>query len=204
MHNRFSDAYAKGQPLSFDKAGTSLASNEPMNSFTYRQPSPKHVRGTGAVAHRDTFGRNRKPRAAEPSHIATAIQHNTPETLVNDPRVKLEFGEERMILDDGLQPSMLCTKSGTLVVQSQLSKKPHPQERIFYPYASGDGRLARRRPDVDGFSAQAGRQWRQHRRRHRPATRRHDPGRWKRTSRRATSRAKAAGCCIRRTMTTAR
>jgi len=40
-----------------------------------------------------------------------------------------------MILDDGLQPSLLCTRSGTLVVQSQLSKKPHPQERIFYPYA---------------------------------------------------------------------
>jgi len=40
-----------------------------------------------------------------------------------------------MVLGDGLQPSMLCTKEGTLVVQSQLSTKPHPQERIFYPYA---------------------------------------------------------------------
>src|SRR5687767_8507953 len=35
----------------------------------------------------------------------------------------------------GLQPSMLCTKAGTLIVQSQLSTKPHPQPRIFYPYA---------------------------------------------------------------------
>jgi hypothetical protein len=64
-----------------------------------------------------------------------AVQRNTPETLVQDPRVSLTFGEERMILDDGLQPSMLCTKSGALVVQSQLSKKPHPQKRIFYPFA---------------------------------------------------------------------
>src|SRR6185369_3574083 len=72
--------------------------------------------------------------AQEPK-APTAIAHNNPETLVADPRVNLTFGDERMILDDGLQPSMLCTKSGTLVVQSQLSKKPHPQERIFYPYA---------------------------------------------------------------------
>src|SRR5262249_12528841 len=73
--------------------------------------------------------------AAEPSTTAASIQRNIPETLVSDPRLKLQFGEERMALDDGLQPSMLCTKSGTLVVQSQLSKKPHPQQRIFYPYA---------------------------------------------------------------------
>lgn len=63
------------------------------------------------------------------------VHHNTPETLVTDPRLHLEFGDERMILDDGLQPSMLCTRDGTLIVQSQLSGKPHPQPRIFYPYA---------------------------------------------------------------------
>jgi hypothetical protein len=93
------------------------------------------LRGTGAVGAAILLGGTASARAAEPSHIATAIQHNTPETLVSDPRVKLEFGEERMVLDDGLQPSMLCSKAGTLIVQSQLSKKPHPQERIFYPYA---------------------------------------------------------------------
>ena len=66
---------------------------------------------------------------------AAAIVTNSPETLIADPRISLTFGAERMILDDGLQPSMLITKAGTLVVQSQLSKKPHPQKRIFYPYA---------------------------------------------------------------------
>jgi hypothetical protein len=74
-------------------------------------------------------------RAADPPMRTTTIRRNVPETLVADPRLRLTFGAERMIFDDGLQPSMLCTKAGTLVVQSQLSTKPHPQERIFYPYA---------------------------------------------------------------------
>src|SRR5687768_12707848 len=65
----------------------------------------------------------------------TDIIINKPEILVKDPRVNLSFGAERMVLNEGLQPSMLCTKKGTLVVQSQLPKKPHPQQRIFYPYA---------------------------------------------------------------------
>lgn len=65
----------------------------------------------------------------------TDIIINKPEVLVKDPRISLKFGPERMILNEGLQPSMLCTKSGTLIVQSQLPKKPHPQDRIFYPYA---------------------------------------------------------------------
>jgi hypothetical protein len=64
-----------------------------------------------------------------------AVLRNTPETLVADRRLSLDFGDERLILDDGLQPSMLCTKAGTLVVQSQLSTKPNAQPRIFYPYA---------------------------------------------------------------------
>ncbi len=65
----------------------------------------------------------------------TGIITNKPETLVKDGRVVLKFGPERMIRNEGLQPSMLCTKSGTLIVQAQLPKKPYPQERIFYPYA---------------------------------------------------------------------
>src|SRR4051812_21263168 len=72
--------------------------------------------------------------AGAPPAGPTTVLRNTPETLVNDARLELKFGEERMILDTGLQPSMLCTKAGTLVVQSQLPRKPLPQERIFYPY----------------------------------------------------------------------
>lgn len=60
---------------------------------------------------------------------------NTPEVILNDPRVKLRFARERMVLPEGLQPFMLCTGQGTLVVQGQLPKKPYPQKRIYYPSA---------------------------------------------------------------------
>ncbi|MEO5997620.1 MAG: sialidase family protein [Chitinophagaceae bacterium] len=63
------------------------------------------------------------------------IVRNTPQTLVSNPKLDLSFGEERMIMNEGLQPFMLCTKSGTIIVQAQLPKKPYPQERIFYPSA---------------------------------------------------------------------
>jgi hypothetical protein len=78
-------------------------------------------------------------RAAAADSPATAPTtrpvRNAPQTILSDPRVRLSFGTERMILDDGLQPSMLRTASGALVVQAQLSRKPHSQKRIFYPYA---------------------------------------------------------------------
>lgn len=63
------------------------------------------------------------------------IIRNKPEVLVSNKKIRCTFGDERMIMNDGLQPTMLSTRSGALVLQSQLSSKPHPQERIFYPYA---------------------------------------------------------------------
>jgi hypothetical protein len=65
----------------------------------------------------------------------TELQHNTPLTVQADQRVSLSFGDERMVLDDGLQPSMLCTRKGTLVVQAQNSHRVvTPQKRMTYPY----------------------------------------------------------------------
>jgi len=92
------------------------------------------LKGAAALGAAVPLGPWNGASAADGKDAAGTIR-NEPETLVADPRVRLSFGEERMILPDGLQPSMLCTKAGTLVVQSQLSSKPHPQERIFYPYA---------------------------------------------------------------------
>lgn len=63
------------------------------------------------------------------------LPNNIPKSILSDKRLKLNFGAERMIMDDGLQPSMLCTSKGTLIVQSQISAKPFPQKRIFYPFA---------------------------------------------------------------------
>lgn len=75
----------------------------------------------------DSFNRN------SPAHAD--VIHNEPVTLLSDGRLNIRFGNERMVVEDGLQPSMLCTRSGSLVVQAQNSGKPFPQERIFYPYA---------------------------------------------------------------------
>lgn len=63
------------------------------------------------------------------------IPHNIPQSILTDKRMKLSFDPEVLIMDDGLQPTMLCTKRGTLIVQSWLTVKPHPQKRIFYPFA---------------------------------------------------------------------
>jgi hypothetical protein len=91
------------------------------------------LQNTLAIATAAPFAFPLTTNAADPVTLGTLT--NNPETLIADPRLSLTFGPERMILPDGLQPSMLCTQAGTLVVQSQLSKKPHPQQRIFYPYA---------------------------------------------------------------------
>ena len=110
-----------------------------------------------------------------------------------------------MILDDGLQPSMLCTKSGTLVVQSQLSKKPHPQERIFYPYAletvvSRDGGQT-----WTEFPLKPGDNGVNHRRGHGSAARRHHPGpRNVRHARRTSGRRPGAALFVDRRLSHAR
>jgi hypothetical protein len=64
-----------------------------------------------------------------------SLPNNLPITILADARFKMKFEKERMVLNDGLQPSMLCTSKGTLIVQSQVSGKPLPQKRIFYPFA---------------------------------------------------------------------
>ena len=60
------------------------------------------------------------------------IAGGTPEVLLADPRVRLSFGEERLVIQGGLQPSMLITRDGSIVVQSQLPDKPFPGRRIAY------------------------------------------------------------------------
>jgi hypothetical protein len=63
-----------------------------------------------------------------------AVHDNTPLTLQEDKRIRLSYGAERLVLNDGLQPSMLCTRKGTLVVQAQTSHKAVEGKRIAYPY----------------------------------------------------------------------
>jgi hypothetical protein len=67
--------------------------------------------------------------------VAATQPSNVPEVIKTDPGVRISFGEERLVLPKGLQPSMLCTKLGTLIVQAQVPRKPLPSTRITYPYA---------------------------------------------------------------------
>jgi len=68
---------------------------------------------------------------------AIAAKQATPNTqsIKSDGRLRLEFGDEYVILPRGLQPSVFCTSSGTLVVQGQLPEKPALAQRISYPFA---------------------------------------------------------------------
>jgi hypothetical protein len=57
---------------------------------------------------------------------------NTPEMIQSDGTLRLSFGDERIVLPHGLQPSLLCTRSGTLVIQAQVPDKPFPSNRMTY------------------------------------------------------------------------
>src|SRR5262249_8790403 len=69
------------------------------------------------------------------STAASAAIKNLPELVEADGRLRLSLGEERLVLPRGLQPSLLCTSSGTLVLQAQVPDKPFPSNRMTYPFA---------------------------------------------------------------------
>jgi hypothetical protein len=72
--------------------------------------------------------------ATEGVPVAAAIEatQNVPALIQSDGTLRLSFGPERVILPRGLQPSLLCTRSGTLIVQAQVPDKPFPSKRISY------------------------------------------------------------------------
>src|SRR5262245_13470789 len=74
-------------------------------------------------------GTNTAPR------MVPAQRPNIAEMVEADGKLRLTFGEEKLVLPRGLQPSMLCTTSGTLVVQAQIPEKSLPSSRMAYPYA---------------------------------------------------------------------
>ena len=65
------------------------------------------------------------------------VAANTPQTVVSDPHVRLTFGDERLVLAGGLQPSMLYTRAGAIVVQSQLPESSLPAERYVSHWLMG-------------------------------------------------------------------
>jgi len=66
---------------------------------------------------------------------ADDVAKNVPSMVEADGRLRFDFGAELMVLDGGLQPSLLRTASGALVVQSQMPQKPVPTARMHYPFA---------------------------------------------------------------------
>lgn len=55
-----------------------------------------------------------------------------PEVLVDVPRVRVTFSPPSEIIHDGLQPFLTVTRTGALIVQSQLSAKSFPSSRMAY------------------------------------------------------------------------
>src|SRR6186713_2236650 len=77
-------------------------------------------------------------RAAEPKQPTAPVPpqgRNIPEMIEADGSLRLDYGEEILVLPRGLQPSLLCTKAGTLIVQAQIPEKPFPTNRMVYPWA---------------------------------------------------------------------
>jgi hypothetical protein len=70
-----------------------------------------------------------------PPSVRAEMKKNIPEMVEADGRLRFDFGDELLVLPRGLQPSLLCTKSGALVVQAQIPEKPHASSRITYPWA---------------------------------------------------------------------
>ena len=77
-----------------------------------------------------------------------------PEVLESDSQLRLEFGEEHIVLPRGLQPSMLVTQSGSIILQGQIPEKSFPSSRMAYPVGAVDAGVAGWRIELDGYSAQ--------------------------------------------------
>lgn len=79
---------------------------------------------------------NVAPTAAEhPTSAPAEASPNAPQMVEADGKLRLDWGTEHVIIPRGLQPSLFCTTSGTLVVQAQVPDKPFAAHRISYPSA---------------------------------------------------------------------
>jgi hypothetical protein len=78
----------------------------------------------------------RSAAESEPANLA-GTGENVPEMVEADGRLRLSFGEEKVIVPKGLQPFLLVTKTGAIIVQAQLPEKPFPSPRMHYERAMG-------------------------------------------------------------------
>lgn len=80
--------------------------------------------------------------AAGTNNLVTVTRPNIPEMIEADGRLRLSFSSEQMVLPRGLQPSLLRTASGALVVQAQVPEKPFPSKRMVY-FSAMETRISR-------------------------------------------------------------
>ncbi len=71
-------------------------------------------------------------KIAGPTSAPVELSPNAPEMVEADGKLRLDFGVEHVILPRGLQPSLVCTSTGALIVQSQVPEKPFPSKRMVY------------------------------------------------------------------------
>ncbi|MEJ7769154.1 MAG: sialidase family protein [Chitinophagaceae bacterium] len=68
----------------------------------------------------------------------SVIIHNTPKPILKDARVRVEYEKEQLVIDDGLQPSMIITRKGTVVVQSSMRHQViFPSKRMVSAFPRG-------------------------------------------------------------------
>jgi hypothetical protein len=72
---------------------------------------------------------------SSPAEAGLEATRHKPEVLESDGKLRFEFGDERVVLPRGLQPSMLVTQSGAIILQGQVPEKSFPSKRMAYPWA---------------------------------------------------------------------
>lgn len=77
------------------------------------------------------------PVPKTPPPIVVPPARNVPQAILTDARVQVVAAPEALVIAGGLQPSMLYTREGTLVVQSQLPYASFPSDRYVSRWAMG-------------------------------------------------------------------
>jgi hypothetical protein len=72
------------------------------------------------------------PAASSPRPKET-LPGNRPSMVEADGRLRFDYDEERLILSRGLQPWLVRTRSGALVVQAHITGKAVPTARMHFP-----------------------------------------------------------------------
>lgn len=93
-------------------------------------------RSTAIVAAMPLAERRLVAASAENSGpCADGLVHNVPSMVEADGKLRFQFGDERIVLEGGLQPFLFSTASGVLIVQAQSPNPPYPSPRMHYAYA---------------------------------------------------------------------